>query len=423
MNSRYLEGLLKSGELHRVARSCQTQEEFATRLGTTSSAITNARKRMADRGVVLPLFAELRHQALQDFEAEEGTEPGTPIAVEAAPIAGSIEIEADFTGAPQPILPQHHRLRGVSTLIDPDGNIKQQWIKTSAQNENRQAWLDAIRELAADLPRIEPAPAPEHSNDDLLAVYPVGDPHIGMLGWHEDAGENFNLELAEQGIVGAFQHLTALAPAAAEALLIFIGDNTHADGQTNTTTKGTRVDVDGRTVKMARTAIRTGRRAVDLVLAKHGRARMIWESGNHDALISVMCALAFSLLYENEPRVTVDVSPELFHWFHFGKNLIGTHHGDKVKPEQLMGVMAVDQAELWSKCPHRRFYCGHYHHQIVKEVPGVIVEYLPTLAGSDAWHRGMGYRSGRAMYMDVFHREHGHINRHIVGIDRLRGVA
>jgi hypothetical protein len=35
----------------------------------------------------------------------------------------------------------------------------------------------------------------------------------------------------------------------------------------------------------------------------------------------------------------------------------------------------------------------------------------------------MGYRSQRAMYMDVFHRERGHVNRHIVGIDSLRGAA
>jgi hypothetical protein len=31
----------------------------------------------------------------------------------------------------------------------------------------------------------------------------------------------------------------------------------------------------------------------------------------------------------------------------------------------------------------------------------------------------MGYRSQRAMYMDVFDRNDGHINRHIVGIDAV----
>ena len=249
-----------------------------------------------------------------------------------------------------------------------------------------------------------------------------GDPHVGLLAHKEDAGENFDLKIAKRNLVGAFQHLTNLAPSAAEALLIFIGDNNHADGQSNTTTKGTRVDVDGRIVKVTRETIDIGRIAIDLALKKHGRARLIWERGNHDELIAAMTALSFSYIYENDPRVSVDISPEMFHWYRFGANLIGTHHGDKVKPMDLLGVMAVDRQQDWGETKHRRFYLGHYHHQMVKEVPGLICEYLPTLASSDAWHRSMGYRAQRAMYMDVFHREHGHINRHIVGLSQLRAA-
>lgn len=320
------------------------------------------------------------------------------------------------------IVPAGHVIKGVSSYVV-DGEVRGQWIKTTAQNDERAAWLTAIREMGEAMPRVEPTPAPEHATEDLLVVAPVGDPHVGLLSWHEDSGENFDLDIAERNLVGAFHHLFALAPPAKEALLIFIGDTAHADGQQNTTTKGTRVDVDGRIVKVARTIVRICRRAIDAALAKFGRVTVIMERGNHDELISAMLALSLGLLYEHEPRVTIDQSPEMFHWFRWGKNLIGTHHGDKAKPEQLMGVMAVDRAHEWGECPHRRFYAGHYHHQIVKEVSGLIVEYLPTLASSDAWHRGMGYRSSRAMYMDVLHREWGHINRHIVGIRQLRGAA
>ena len=89
----------------------------------------------------------------------------------------------------------------------------------------------------------------------------------------------------------------------------------------------------------------------------------------------------------------------------------------------MLGVMANDRAKDWGETTHRRFYCGHIHHEVVKEVPGVTVEYLRTLAGSDAWHRGQGYRAGRDMKMDVFHREDGLINRHIVGIEAVRRRA
>ena len=338
-----------------------------------------------------------------DFEDEEPTQPGVP---------------------PLPTIPNGHRVHKVSTLIDATtGEQKLQWIKTSAQNDERRDWLDAIRDMGGELPRAAECPLPDAREDDLLAVYPVGDPHIGLLSWREDAGENFDLDIAEQRYVAAFRHLIGLAPNAHEALIILIGDTAHADGQNNTTTKGTRVDVDGRTMKMARVIIRVARYAIDLALMKHGRVTMIVERGNHDELISAMLALALSFVYEDDPRVTIDTSPQMFHWFRFGANLIGTHHGDKVKPMDLLGVMAVDRASEWSETKHRRFYLGHYHHQIVKEVPGLICEYLPTLASSDAWHHAMGYRASKAMYMDVLHREWGHINRHIVGIHQLRGVA
>jgi hypothetical protein len=310
---------------------------------------------------------------------------------------------------------------GESTLYDADGNVRLTWVKTKAENDERRDWLQAIRDMAPLLPA-EPVEPTALSDSDLLVVLPVGDPHVGLLSWREDAGENFDLKIAERNLVAAFRNLIDRAPSASEALLVFIGDNTHADGQHNTTTKGTRVDVDGRTVKMARTIIDVIRQAVAMSLTKFGRVTVIVERGNHDELLAAMLALALALHYESEPRVSIDQSPEMFHWFRWGSVLIGTHHGDKAKPEQLLGVMAVDRADDWSACAHRRFYCGHYHHQIVKELPGLIVEYLPTLASSDAWHRAMGYRSARAMYMDVFHREWGHIDRCIVGIRQLRAA-
>jgi hypothetical protein len=311
---------------------------------------------------------------------------------------------------------------GESTLYDADGNIKLIWQKTKAENDERRDWLEAIRDMGGELPRYTTEPKPEHNHEDLLVVLPVGDPHVGLLSWREDAGENFDLDIAERRLVGAFDHLLGLAPPAKECLLVLIGDTAHADGQSNTTTKGTRVDVDGRIIKVARTILRICRHAIGLALKRHERVTMIVERGNHDELVSAMIALALAQHYEDEPRVTIDQSPAMFHWFRWGSVLIGTHHGDKVKPMDLLGVMAVDRAEDWSACKHRRFYLGHYHHQIVKEVPGLICEYLPTLASSDAWHHSMGYRSSKAMYLDVYHREHGHVDRHIVGLSQLRAA-
>jgi hypothetical protein len=401
---------LLAGEHH----GCASWADVARKLGCNHKTLYLARKVLEARGMPAALIP-----------ARDESKPTVHVCTERESKWPSVEkFDAEDSDPPLPAIPVGYRVDKISTLVDGvTGETKQQWIKTTAQNDQRHDWLTAIRDMGGDMPRAETTPAPEYSDDDLLAVVPVGDPHVGLLSWREDAGENFDLDIAERRLIGAFDHLLALAPPAKECLLILIGDTAHADGQANTTTKGTRVDVDGRIIKVARTILRICRYAISLALKRHERVKLIMERGNHDELISAMLALALAQHYENEPRVEIDQSPAMYHWHKFGRNLIGTHHGDRAKPEQLMAVMAVDRAADWAECTHRRFYCGHYHHQIVKEVPGVVVEYLPTLATSDAWHHAMGYRSARAMYMDVFHREHGHINRHIVGIHQLRARA
>jgi hypothetical protein len=394
-----LEALLGTGELQKAARGAKSWNDVERALGWGVGTLKHQRARIRAGGRPFPELAELTGSAPPEsrWPNVEAFDRGDP---------------------PLPAIPEGHTVRGVSTLVGPDGETKGQWIKTSAADRGREEMLDAIRKLGEAMPRIPAAPAPIDTAADLLCVYAVGDPHIGMLAWHEDAGESFDLDIAEARLTTAIDTLVTGAPPAGEALLVLIGDNTHSDGQHNTTTKGTRVDVDGRTAKMMRVAVRTCRRSIDRILEKHARCTVIVERGNHDELLSLMLAMGLSLAYEHESRVTIDTSPEMFHWFRFGKVLIGTHHGHNAKPMDLLGVMAVDRAHEWSETEHRRFYCGHYHHIMTKEVPGLVVDYLPTLASSDAWHRSMGYRSQRAMYMDVFHREEGHKNRHIVGVQR-----
>jgi UDP-2,3-diacylglucosamine pyrophosphatase LpxH len=404
--SERLLALWQSGELTRAAEGLRTQHELAAKLGFTEASFRTAAKRLRIAGHAVPRFIW-----------GKGLETGAIVE------AGEFEDEPTNPAAPPlPAIPSGHFVKGVSTLVGADGETKGQWIKTAKQDEDGFAALvEALGQLAEPWRGMaEPIDPPLHSDEDLLCVFPLGDPHFGLLSWDQDAGENFDLKIAERNLCAAVDHLVSLAPPAKHALIISVGDLFHSDGQHNTTTKGTRVDVDGRTPKMFWTVLRTFRRLIEKVLQKHAGADVMIVPGNHDALLSLLFAIALSQFYENEPRVRINTSPELFQWHRFGANLIGVTHGDKLKPIDMLGVMATDRAADWSDTKHRRFYCGHIHHEVVKEVPGVTVEYLRTLAGSDAWHRGQGYRSGRDMKMDVFHREHGLINRHIVGIEQLR---
>jgi hypothetical protein len=155
------------------------------------------------------------------------------------------------------------------------------------------------------------------------------------------------------------------------------------------------------------------------LLENHERVIVRINRGNHDKHAAYALSLMVSCYFHNEPRVEVDLSPAAVWYFRFGKVLLGSTHGDTIKGDKLMGVMAADKPEEWGLTRHRYWFVGHVHHHDSKEYPGGIVEYLRTLAPGDAWHHGQGYRSGRDMRLVVMHKEHGEIERHRCDVGML----
>ncbi|MEK9723559.1 MAG: LysR family transcriptional regulator [Rhodospirillaceae bacterium] len=322
--------------------------------------------------------------------------------------------------------PEGYHLRGVSSLVDAEGNVRLQWRKTAADPRSPETVLAAFRaSLEADpIPPAPPVEAPSGVDPDRVTVYPMGDPHVGMYSWHEETGHDFDLGIAERNLSRAVDHLVALAPPTEHAVVINLGDMLHADNQAGVTARsGHALDVDSRWQRVMVTAIRIMHRTIDRALSKHQHVSVFNAIGNHDDLSSLMLALALAERYRDDPRVTVDTSPNVFRFHRFGDNLIGVTHGNGLKIDQLPGIMAHDVPKLWGETRHRFWYVGHVHHTQVKEVPGCTVESFRTLAPRDAWHNAKGYRSGRDMVCDVLHRKWGRVLRHTVGIDMLEGQA
>lgn len=323
-------------------------------------------------------------------------------------------------------VPEGFTVKGVSTYyrVNETGERvpRGQWVKTKQNEEERlQSLMDAIQPLADEVSgKSTLVPPPEIADDDLLCVYPMGDPHIGMHAWAVETGDrNFNLKLAERNLLAAVNHLVDLAPPSKMALIINLGDFFHADSARNTTTYGTPVDVDGRLPKVLETGVRLMVEAIYAALRKHERVHVYTLIGNHDDLMSVVLAVCLKHHFNNNERVKIETAPRQHHYFEFGACLFGMHHGHTTKPQDLPGVMAADEPAVWGRTKYRRWYCGHVHHDSVKEYQGCIVETFRTMAPADAWHSGQGYRSGNDMKLDVWHRRWGHHIRHIVGIEAV----
>jgi molybdenum-dependent DNA-binding transcriptional regulator ModE len=316
-------------------------------------------------------------------------------------------------------VPDGFAITGTSTLTKTSDGL--QWVKTAADKKRQEEMLrefaDTLAQGVAGLaPIVKP---PKHSIDDLMCVYPVGDPHFGMYAWAAEAGADFDLGIAERLAKEAVDRLVLSAPNAATALLLNVGDLFHADNQSNQTRSGNQLDVDGRRPKVQQVALMTMVYTIQRLLEKHPRVYVRNNKGNHDWETSYALALMLSCWFRDEPRVTIDLSPAVCWYMQFGKVLMGSTHGDTIKGKDMLAVMAADKPVEWGQTTHRYWYVGHIHHKDIKEYPGGIVEYLRTLAPRDAWHQGQGYRAGRDMQCIVHHREHGEIERHRVDVGML----
>lgn len=320
-------------------------------------------------------------------------------------------------------VPDGFRVKGVSTLWTEDG-VAAQWVKSEVDRDRTEQILREFAEsLAEGVKALAPiTPAPSHVISDLLCVYPQGDPHVGLHSWWAEAGEDFDLKIAERLMCAAVDRLVATAPAAETALLLNLGDMFHADNQRNESQSGHKLDVDGRWAKVQQVGLRAMLHCVRRLLEKHKRVILRINRGNHDGHSAYALALMISCYFHDEPRVEVDLSPAVAWYFQFGKVLIGSTHGDTIKGPDMLPIMAADEPEKWGETKHRYWYVGHVHHQDIKEYRGGVVEYFRTLAARDAWHAGQGYRAGRDMRLIVVHREHGEIERHRADIGMLEAA-
>ena len=313
---------------------------------------------------------------------------------------------------------------GRSVLYDAEGKVKLQWVK-SKQETSDAVIKELIQTLCERIPSREPIPAPNspHATEDLLACYPMGDPHFGMYSWEEETGNDFDLKIAERDLLAAVSRLVDTAPPCREALIVNLGDFFHADNTLGETMRSKhKLDTDSRWFKVLQVGLDAMITCVEMALKKHERVTVICAIGNHDDHSAMMLMHMLFRLFRDEPRVTILDAPTIKHYFRFGEVLIGVHHGHSIKMERLPFQMANDRAEDWGETRHRYWLTGHIHHDARKEYDGVIVESFRTLAGRDAWAASQGYKSGRDMKCILFHRRFGEVERHTVSVEMLNAI-
>jgi len=323
-------------------------------------------------------------------------------------------------------VPAGHTIKKVSTLLDAQGKVRAQWLQAPKDEQTQwsEFWAACERNAERYKGIANPTKSPKISDSETCTVYPLGDPHIGMLAWAKETGQDFDLAIAEKDLLSAVDLLVDRAPASEVAILANVGDFFHAEGDDQRTpTGGNKLDCDTRWAKITDIGFSIMRHLINRLLMKHAKVHVVNVPGNHDPKMARMMNLWLSAVYEREPRVLIKDNRNPYLYIKHGKNLLGFAHGDGAKPEQLPSIMAADQSADWGTTDYRMWFTGHIHHQTRKEFPGCVIESFRTLASRDYWHSWKGYRSGQSLSCITLHAEYGEVTRSTVDLKLVRAFA
>lgn len=320
------------------------------------------------------------------------------------------------------LVPDGYKIKGTSSLVDEFGNTKLQWVKTDTDAERQVELMKAVIEgMKSEITPVAPVKAVRAKRDDkLLNLYTVSDFHLGMLAWADESGDDWDMKIAEDLFSRWFDAAFQKAPDAGTGVINLLGDFAHFDSlDAVTPASGHVLDADTRYQKLVRYMIRMVRRVVGMALVKHKNVRLLIVQGNHDESGMIWLAEMFSTLYDNEPRVFVDTSPDVYKMVQHGKTTLFFHHGHKARFDAIEPVMIAKFRKAFGESVYSYAHVGHLHHQKIVESRNMVVEQHRTLAAKDAYASRGGWMSGRSANVITYSAEYGEVARLTISPEML----
>ena len=252
----------------------------------------------------------------------------------------------------------------------------------------------------------------EKTTEPHLFVYSPADIHVGKLCSSFETGEDYNSQIAVKRVLdGTKGILNKLKGNEIEKILFVIGNDVlHIDNPKRQTTSGTPQDTDGMWYDNFLTAKRLYVDVIEILL-QVADVHVVFNPSNHDYTSGFFLAQVIETHFKDCKQITFETSISHRKYYVYGKNLIGTSHGDGAKQTDLPLLMA-NESKDWSNCKHKYFYIHHFHHKVSKDYMSVCVEVLRSPSGTDSWHHRNGYEHApKAVEGFLHHKEHGQILR------------
>lgn len=254
-----------------------------------------------------------------------------------------------------------------------------------------------------------PSYEPVASSKVLEVCFP--DLHFGLEANALEGEEDFNSEILYQRMSRAtdsiLDQINSFNGRLDSIYLSFIGDIMDYDTAKKTTTAGTpRIEsgVFERDYNIALECLSNVLYTVSNITTCP--IHIIYVPGNHDELLGYTILRTLQAMYGNNKRFIFDITQRSRKYIVVGKNLIGYTHG-KMDKNRINQWLYQEAKQYISSTDRIEVHAGHLHHEVTTDDNGVVVRYLPTIAGKSLWEYNKGYYSYRSLLSFVWDIENG----------------
>lgn len=325
------------------------------------------------------------------------------------------------------MIPEHLRM-AKTTVHYKDGEVKNEWRRLEPRYEILQDVVNGLCEKVRGKGRVHVRRPRKTDTDEVLFELDIYDAHVGMYAdERETLDKDYDCDIAAKRMIEAAEGICSRANRPSKVVVVFGGDMLHADNRGNTTSSESSshvMDVDTRYSRVVSYIISACRDVVQIAASIGAEVEVVVLEGNHSWHSEVWLAQVLHAYYSECPNVTVKICASPRKHMVFGDNLLVWTHGDKVKADNWAKIIAAEFPKQWGLTRFRHLKCGHIHHQktlapvIVDEQAGLLVEFLPALCPTDAWHASSGYvGSQKGAVGFEYHKSMGCMTRffHAVG--------
>ena len=271
---------------------------------------------------------------------------------------------------------------------------------------------ELIKSLQKHSPLYKKIERTYQSEGHLLVIDPA-DVHIGKLATAFETGEEYNSQIAVNRVKEGVQGILDKANGFNIDKILFVGGNDilHIDTPKRTTTSGTPQDTCGMWYENFLTAKKLYVEILEQLI-NVADVHFVFNPSNHDYTNGFFLADVIQTHFRKCKNITFDCSIAHRKYYSYGKNLIGTTHGDGAKQQDLGSLMSIEAKDLWAYAEHRYYYTHHVHHKTAKDYINVTVESLRSPSASDSWHDRNGYKGApKAIEGYIHHKNFGQIAR------------